>query len=195
MTPTSGQNVRTLTTPVDYFRDVVIPNKEAFFGRPSTFATALNLATSLFHLHEWLYDACRPELEKHFGHPLHALGDFWKAVEKTNKKFGYIRDVTNASKHVKIGKFPTSTTMSHMSNTHMIDKGYGQGGYGTGKYGGGPDIVFDDAGSQISFDDCATELFNYWEHLIRQITGFVYVSVPATGTIQTGNNSGGNPSN
>ncbi|RAR99343.1 hypothetical protein [Ensifer adhaerens] len=195
MTTTTGQNVKNLTTPDDYFRDVVIPNKEAFFGGPATFATAINLATSLFHLHEWLHDGCRPKLEKHFGQTFRTPGDFWNAVQKTNTEFGYIRDVTNASKHVKIGKFPTSTTMSHIANTHLIHTGYGQGGFGTAKYGGGPDIVFDDAGSQISFDDCAAELFAYWERLMMQITGFVYVSAPATGTIQTGNSSGGNPSN
>ncbi len=191
----TGQNAKALTDAVDYFREVVIPNKEAFFGQTSTFAAALNLATALFHLHEWLHEGYRSQLEAHFSKSFGKASDFWLAVQATNTNFGYIRDVTNASKHVNIGKHPPSTGMRHIANTHLITAGYGQGGYGTGKFGGAPDIVFDDGGNQISFDDCATELFAYWETLMTQVTGFVYVSTPATGTIQVGNSSGGTPSN
>lgn len=157
---------------------------DTFFGEPSNFATAINLATSLFHLHEWLFDGFQSQLEQHFNAQFSGAGQFWKAVENTSPKFGYIRDVTNASKHVKIGRFPTLTGMSDMANTHLITTGYGQGGYGEGKYGGGPDVVLDNSGSKISFDDCAKELFAFWATLLQQLTGKVYASVPASGTIQ-----------
>jgi len=184
MTAASGTSIETMTTAEDYFVKVVKPNMDVFFQQPSNFATTVNLATSLFHLHEWLFDGFQQELESLFNSPFNSSGQFWKAVEGTNAKFGYIRDVTNASKHVKIGKFPTSTGMNHMANTHLISTSYGQGGYGEGPYGGGPDVVFNDSGTQISFDDCAKELFAYWEMLLQQLTGKFYVSVPVSGSIQ-----------
>ena len=82
----------------DYFLKVLKPNKEAFFATPSTFASALNLATSLFHFHEWLFGEFKTKLEAELGTTFHGNGSFWQAVENTNPKFGYMRDVTNASK-------------------------------------------------------------------------------------------------
>src|SRR5215813_1828533 len=87
----------------DYFAHVVRPNKDAFFGAPSTLATALNLATALYHFHEWLFDEFKVELEAEFGTTFSGKGAFWQAVEKADPRFGYLRDVTNASKHVTIG--------------------------------------------------------------------------------------------
>lgn len=144
-----GQS-QSLTGSEDYFLFVLRPNKEAFFGKPSAFASALNLATALYHFHEWLFAEFETTLTAKFNVPLKAAGDFWhKVVQPTNSKFGYIRDVTNASKHVNIGtpkSPPPSTGMSHISNTHIIVSGYGQGGYGHGGFGGAPSMVFEDSG-------------------------------------------------
>jgi hypothetical protein len=161
----------------DYFLKVLKPNKEAFFATPSTFASALNLATSLFHFHEWLFGEFKTKLEAELGTTFHGKGSFWQAVENTNPKFGYMRDVTNASKHVAIGAGPnrTSTGMTHIANVHIISIGYGEGGYGQGRFGGGPNVVVDDGGSQISFDVCATELFDYWKALLEKLTGQNYL--------------------
>ena len=94
--------------------------------------------------------------------------DFWKFVESSDAKFGYIRDVTNASKHVKIGdKSRPSTGMTHIKDTQIVFIGWGQDGRGQRRFGGGPNVVFDDAGSQIGFDDCATELYEYWKNLLQ----------------------------
>jgi hypothetical protein len=161
-----------LSSAADYFAHVVRPNEAAFFGGPSTFAAALNLATSLFHFHEWLFNDFKAKLEAEFGTKFSDRGAFWQAVQANDPRFGYIRDVTNASKHVKIGepgKPRPSTGMTHIANTEIITLGYGMGGYGQGPYGGGPTVVFHDGGSQISFDDCATALFRYWDALLLKM--------------------------
>src|SRR5690606_27306023 len=145
-----------------YFTKVLKPNKEAFFGGPSTFASAVNFATALYHFHEWLFHEFKPQLETEFKTTFSSKGAFWQTVQASDARFGYIRDVTNASKHVAIGGpgHPApSTGMTHIANTHIVSVGYGEGGYGQGRYGGGPNVVFDDAGNQISFDDCAQALF------------------------------------
>lgn len=56
MTTVSQPASQTLKGAKDYFVYVLEPNKESFFGAPSTFATALNLASTLFHFHEWLFE-------------------------------------------------------------------------------------------------------------------------------------------
>ena len=91
-----------LSSAVDYFAQVVKPNKDAFFGAPSTFANALNLAIALYHFHEWLFDGFQSKLEAEFGTTFSRPADFWRTVQATDARFGYIRDVTNASKHVSI---------------------------------------------------------------------------------------------
>jgi hypothetical protein len=172
MPTASGSTDQILNGSADYFAHVLKPNKEAFFGSPSTFAAAFNLATSLYHFHEWLFDEFKQQLETEFGETFRTKGAFWQVVEAADTRFGYVRDVTNASKHVKIGGrgvAPPSTGMSHIANTHIITTGYGEGGYGSGRYGGGPSVVFDDSGSQISFDDCAAALFDYWESLLARV--------------------------
>jgi hypothetical protein len=154
----------------DYFAHVVKPNKDAFFGAPSTFAKALNLATALYHFHEWLFHGFRSKLEEEFGAKFSSHHDFWWAVQKTDTRFGYIRDVTNASKHVTIGeRGKPSTGMTHIANTNIVATGYGGGGYGRGSYGGAPRVIFDDSGAEISFDDCANALFNYWDGLLAKM--------------------------
>jgi hypothetical protein len=37
-----------------------------FLGASSSFASAFNLATTLFHFHEWLFDQYKPQLEQNF---------------------------------------------------------------------------------------------------------------------------------
>jgi hypothetical protein len=92
-----------LNEAASYFAHVVKPNKDAFFETSSTFANALNLATALYHFHEWLFYSFRSGLKTKFNATFSSAGKFWSAVEKKDKRFGYIRDVTNASKHVSIG--------------------------------------------------------------------------------------------
>lgn len=153
---------------------------DAFFNAPSTFASAINVATSLFHFHEWLFDEFEADINAHFSTTFSTKGKFWKHVEGTNANFGYIRDVTNASKHVTIGGAgfaPPSTGMTHIANTSIVSVGFGQGAYGQGAYGGGPNVVFNDAGNQISFDDCANQLYVYWKNLLETLTGKTYMDL------------------
>jgi hypothetical protein len=173
MTEVPVPQVGSLSTSADYFLNVLHPNALTFFRNPSTFASALNLATSLYHFHEWLFQGYKSGLETELRKQFGGAGAFWKEVETVDSDFGYIRDVANASKHVTIGgagRRP-STGMGHIANTHIIVTGYGEGPYGAGRYGGGPSVVFDDQGTQISFDSCATKLFDYWKHLLEKLQG------------------------
>jgi hypothetical protein len=161
-----------LTGARDYFAEVLTPNNVTFFNGASTFQNAINLATSLYHFHEWLYSDFHAELEKELGASFGSKGALWQAVEGKDARFGYIRDVANASKHVRIGgpgKPSPSTGMTHIANTVIVVAAYGQGAYGAGRYGGGASVHFEDRGQLISFDECAAALFRFWNDLLIKL--------------------------
>jgi hypothetical protein len=104
------RRVRALNSAHGYFQEVLTPNRDSFFNSASTFDNVINLASALFHFHEWLYHEFRDELEQEIGVALPTAGAFWGAVHSKDTRFGYIRDVANASKHVTIGGKHTSST-------------------------------------------------------------------------------------
>jgi hypothetical protein len=143
------------------------PGYDEFFESPSSFRTAFNLASSLFHFHEWLYEYSRAKLEAHFGKALDSPGAFWATVEATNPRFGFIRDLANASKHVRLTKRP-STHVSHVANTYIRIGTFQRGAFDPRVFDT-EGVVMKDGASEVSFDACATELFNYWTRLSKDI--------------------------
>jgi hypothetical protein len=158
---------KTLTDAKEYFSDVVQPNVQEFLSKPSTFRLAFNAASSLFHLHEWLFESKKTDLEHHFGRTFSSKGDFWGHVESVVPEAPYIRDLANASKHVRLTIRP-STSMTHVANTVIQFSGYGQGGYGQGRFGGG-DVVMKDRGADILLDDCASKLLQFWSGVVTAL--------------------------
>jgi hypothetical protein len=106
-------------------------------------------------------------LEAHFGKPLNTPGAFWAMVEATNQRFGLIRDLANASKHVHLTKRP-STSMVHVTNTHIRIGTFQRGAFDPCVFDTGG-MVMQDGATEVSFDACATELFNYWTRLLNEI--------------------------
>jgi hypothetical protein len=80
MTGAWGSQSTSLTCAEDYFLKVLKPNKESFFGAPSTFASALNLATTLYHFHEWLFEEYKSKLESELNSTFSGKGAFWQSV-------------------------------------------------------------------------------------------------------------------
>jgi uncharacterized protein YdiU (UPF0061 family) len=88
-------------------------------------------------------------------------------VEATNQRFGFIRDLANASKHVRLTKRP-STCMTHVANTYIRIGTFQRGAFDPRVFGTGG-MVMKDGTTEVSFDACATELFNYWTRLLKDI--------------------------
>jgi hypothetical protein len=78
--------VPNLSGAADYFAEVLKPNKDAFFGGPSTFASAFNFASSLYHFHEWLFVSFKGQLEAEFTATFPTARKFWKAVEAKDNR-------------------------------------------------------------------------------------------------------------
>jgi hypothetical protein len=159
-------DVELVDGPRRYYAEVMKPGYDEFFESPSSFRTAFNLASSLFHFHEWLYVYCRAKLETHYK-ALKTPQAFWATVEATNLRFGFIRDLANASKHVCLTKRP-STSMTHVANTHIRIGTFQRGAFDPRVFDTGG-LVMQDGATEVSFDACATELFNYWTRLMNDI--------------------------
>jgi hypothetical protein len=98
--------------------------------KTSSFRTAFNAATALFHLHEWVWEFKRTEVETKYGQTFAKKGEFWKFIEAQLPRAAFVRDLANASKHVKLTIKP-STSMTHIANTTIQTVGFGEGAYGT----------------------------------------------------------------
>ena len=163
---------RALTSSRAYFVEVLTPNRDAYVDGPVTFAGALNFATSLFHFHEWLFADHRDRLITSFGLLPNkdgkiTAGAFWAKVQGADKRFGYIRDVANASKHMVLTN--SSTGVKNIGQTSLQSVGFGVGAFGVGRYSG-PNFMIFDQGETVSFDECASRMFDYWGRLLEDLS-------------------------
>lgn len=156
-----------LDNPKDFFEEVTRPNYNEFFSTPSSFKTAFGLAMSIYNICEWIFEFNQTDVEKKFGKAFGKANDFWKEVESIVPEAAFIRDLSNASKHVKLTINP-STMMTHIANTYLQTSTYGSGGYGQGRYSACA-VVFHEGGRIVYFDDCAKKLFEFWEDLINDL--------------------------
>jgi hypothetical protein len=79
----------------------------------------------------------------------------------------FIRDVANASKHVKLEH--SSTSMTHVANVSIMTADYSSGSYGQGRYGGAAELKIREGSDVVSFDKCAENMFQFWESLIGKL--------------------------
>lgn len=142
----------TLSKAIDFFEQIVRPDTQEFFNNPSTLRNAVHLSNSLYHFHEWMFVDYKNEAAIRFDAEISKPADLWSHAQDVDIRFGYIRDVANASKHVTIDRKP-STGMKHISNTFIETTGWGEGRRGQAKWGGAPMIVMIDGQQAISFDD------------------------------------------
>ena len=160
-------NETSLTDAKEYFEQIVIGNVDDFLRNPSTFRLAFNAASSLFHQHEWLFECKQSEIESKLGATFSKKGDFWQHVETLVPEAKYIRDLANASKHVKLTIRP-STNMTHIANAVIQTSSFGSGGYGVSRYSA-DSVSMKDNGHDISLDDCVQKLWAFWQGLISDV--------------------------
>lgn len=156
---------KSLTDAKNYFDLVVELNVADFIENPSTFRLAFNAASALFHQHEWLFESKKAELERFYSQSFENKGKFWKHIENSLPEASYIRDLANASKHIKLTIQP-STSMCHIANTVIRTSTFGTGAYGVGRYSN-DSIVMQSNGQDIYLDDCIQKLRDFWHNLIQ----------------------------
>jgi len=152
----------------DYFEKVLKPSYDRFFEEASSFQNAYAMVNSLFHFNEWVWAYEEAKLKTKYSDS--SKSKFWhEIVEKEVPDAGLIRDLCNASKHVKLKiKYRPSTNMRHSANTRITCLGWGEGGFGEGRYGGG-NVTMNVDNREVLLDVVAKELFTFWETLVDQV--------------------------
>jgi hypothetical protein len=156
-----------LSDPKVFFEEIAKPSFEDFMTTTSSFRTAFNAATALFHLHEWVWGFNRSEIETKYGQSFARKGTFWKFIESQMPRARFVRDLANASKHVRLTIKP-STSMTHIANTTIQTAGFGEGAYAVGRYSA-PSVIMRDGSNDVYLDDCVQDLFNFWSTLIADL--------------------------
>jgi hypothetical protein len=156
-----------LDTSEKYFTDVLQPEVQSYLDNPSSFRSAFNVARSLFHYHDWLYEDRRSDLERDFGKTFPNRGEFWGEVELDHQSHAFIRDFANASKHVRLTLRP-STSMTHIANTSLTVLRSGNTEINQRLFGG--NMKMKDGDADVSFDFCVNHLFDYWQNLRSRLS-------------------------
>jgi hypothetical protein len=159
----SGTLIHVLDSASKYYSEILKPEHDEFFAARSTLRSAFNLATNLFHFHEWLFDSHRVQLEAYFGKTLETAGAFWAEVERVDSRFGFIRDLSNSSKHVRLTRRP-STSMTHVANTFVEVGAFDSAAFDRSAFDTAR-VKMKDGPANVEFDDCARALFRYWTDL------------------------------
>jgi hypothetical protein len=95
-----------------FWLDVCVPSHSAFFARPSRL-TAIQAAWPTWHVHEWLW---------HENHPGKNVDlKFRNKLITDCPQLGWLRDVTDASKHCGLGR--TDITVDRVSGTGLKTTG------------------------------------------------------------------------
>jgi hypothetical protein len=160
-------NEQVIDSAEKYYAEILEPQYREFFKNPATLLSAFNLAGALFHFHEWIYEYHKISLETHFGKSLPTNGALWKHAEKVDTRFGYVRDLANASKHVRLTQKP-STAVNHIANTTFHVGTFDSGSFDSGSFDTGG-VKMKDQSQNISFDDCASALFTFWTDTLNAV--------------------------
>jgi hypothetical protein len=120
----------TIRTPNDFRVHIMEPDYAAFERAPTDLRIAFHAAASLFHLRDWIaFAQCVSPAQ------------LQSELENRCDLFGVIRDVANASKHLRLKRHSTSVLDAgdiRVQEIGVTGYGVGPGGYGqavlTGRY-------------------------------------------------------------
>ncbi len=135
---------------------------------------AFHAASSLWHMCDWTYQTHKTAVQVEFGiSPSIKDKDggiaFADALGARCPEFAHVREIANASKHLRLsktGRGATETFVTILPGTG----GYGVGdiAYGrAGAYGGGPKVMHEKPnGEDVSFLQIARSVANMWRRLL-----------------------------
>jgi len=87
----------------DYFENVVEPAYRDFIVSEVTFLRVFSLAAGLYHMAEWWWFHEEVKIKAKYGAKISSAGKLWNdVVEQQVSNAGFIRDLNNAAKHVRL---------------------------------------------------------------------------------------------
>jgi hypothetical protein len=159
----------------DFWTGMLEPDYQEHLRNPESLRAALHAAISLFHMSDWVFHTHESQIRNAFtfldrnsqNRAVYDAATFANALEQQHNKFGLVRGICHAAKHLKLKDIrPVPNAPSHSANTRVQATGYGEGGYGSGPYGGTPRVMLEGAGgNDIEFADIAKSVRTMWVEL------------------------------
>lgn len=149
----------TIRTPNDFRVHIMEPDYAAFERAPTDLRIAFHAAASLFHLRDWIaFAQCVSPAQ------------LQSELENRCDLFGVIRDVANASKHLRLKRHSTSVLDAgdiRVQEIGVTGYGVGPGGYGQASaYGPVPAIIIVPEG--LLFADAARKVRQMWAQFFEE---------------------------
>lgn len=157
-----------------FWNDILLPDYQDFMNEVDNVRKAFHLASSLFHMVDWLYWGNKAYIDANFtfvdkSGAAQSVSDektFANAVRELYPDFELVRGIANAGKHLQIRKGRHAASPINASNTYVTSTGFGVGGYGMGPYGGTPRVRQQGPNSQdIEMTDLAERTYDMWVKL------------------------------
>jgi hypothetical protein len=141
-------------TSVDFFRQVLEPDYRECIAAPADLRKAFHAAASLFHLRDWIAATESPNPTKEELKKLQS--DLQAKLVARCEFFAIIRDVANASKHLKLIMKPSTSVAYNVA-----------GGYNVaGAYGPVLAVVIIPEG--VVFAEAAAKVYEMWKEVFRE---------------------------
>jgi hypothetical protein len=160
-----GSKVR-IDRAVDFLNQMVIPDYQDFLQCKTDVRLAFHSACSLFHLRDWIY--CDFRQSKRWT----TKGQVQSFLESKCADFRIIRDVANASKHLKLDPRTAGTSMTTAGATFAtITRNSAMTGYdSTRTYQGGSEVLVtaSDDDAPLRFAVIAKNVLNMWRKCFEE---------------------------
>lgn len=159
-----------------FWNDILLADYQDFLQEIDNVRKAFHLASSLFHMADWLYWGNKTYLDANFtfldknGNPQQVSDEktFANALRDLHPDFELIRGIANAGKHLQVRKGQHAASPVSAANTYVTSTGFGSGGFGTGPYGGSARVLQQAPNNQdIEMTDLAKRIRDMWIDLCR----------------------------
>jgi hypothetical protein len=164
----------------DFLSEIVEPDFHDFFADKSNLRRAWQCAGSLFHLHDWVYEAHKTSIDAKYTfttrqgatQSVSKNEHFANALGQLYPKFQLVRGIANASKHFalktpKPGTQNPSGMPSHAANTYVTGTVFQQGAFQADAFQVG-NVVLEAQPDDIEFSALAQSVLDMWRQLFAQ---------------------------
>jgi hypothetical protein len=166
---------------IDTYQDfktlVVEPDFQEFMADRGNLRKAWHCAGSLFHLHDWVYEAHKASIDAKYtfvddrGHTqqVSCAPHFANSLGQKHPDFQLMRGIANASKHFALRTPPPGRPNppgmpSHAANTYVTGAAFQPGAFQGNAFQVG-NVMLQANPDDIEFSCLAQSVFDMWNHL------------------------------
>ncbi len=167
---------------VDNYRqfrtEIVEADFQDFMADKGNLRKAWHCASSLFHLHDWVYAAHKASIDAKYtfvddqgqSRPVSRAEHFANSLGQKHSEFQLIRGIANSSKHCALRTPPPGRTNprgmpSSAANTYVITAAFNSNVFQSNAFQTSNAVMLQAAGSDIEFSHIAQSVCDMWDHL------------------------------